>query len=391
MTSEERREKRYQNRKRKRELRKQKRCDDLGSLDEIFSYSNLYKAGKKCCNHVRWKTSVQQFENRLFSGTAVRRRQILDGKWNQGKYTHFTLSERGKTRPIDAPRIQDRQVHKVFTKNVLLPLYLPDMIYNNCASLEGKGLHFSLRLLKNDLQYHFRRYGREGHVILIDFSQFFPSASHEVIYERHKRLLLNKDLQRLGAKIVSANGNRIGMPLGVEPSQAEMIAYPSPLDNFIKCQLSMKCAGHYMDDYYVIVPPTMDVKAIFRQICDKAESIGLHINYKKTHIIPIAKPFRYCKAKFTLTETGRVIVNGSRDSIKRARRKIKMFKRKIDSGEITYIDLWEVMNSAFAYYGQYNDHGRILRLRRLFYALFGFSAEHYENFKIKELARKGVI
>ena len=47
----------------------------------------------------------------------------MEGRWVPGAYVHFTLSERGKTRPIDAPRIQDRQVHKVFTKKVLLSLY----------------------------------------------------------------------------------------------------------------------------------------------------------------------------------------------------------------------------------------------------------------------------
>ena len=99
----------------------------------------MYKAGKKCCNGVRWKNSTQRFEMHLFSGTARRRRLLLERKWIPGAYVHFTISERGKTRPIDAPRIQDRQVHKVYTKKVLLPLYRPEMIYNNGASLEGKG------------------------------------------------------------------------------------------------------------------------------------------------------------------------------------------------------------------------------------------------------------
>lgn len=54
----------------------------------------------------------------------------------------FHVVRKRQTRPIDAPKIQDRQIHKAYTKNVLLPLYIPDMIWNNGASLEGKGLHF---------------------------------------------------------------------------------------------------------------------------------------------------------------------------------------------------------------------------------------------------------
>lgn len=348
---------------------------------EELDYDDMYKAGKKCCNGVRWKNSTQRFEMHLFSGTARRRRLLLERKWIPGAYVHFTISERGKTRPIDAPRIQDRQVHKVYTKKVLLPLYRPEMIYNNGASLEGKGFEFSKRMLKEDLRWHFRRYGRDGNVILIDFKQFFPSVSHEEIFKRHEKLLLNPDIRKIGDDVVNTVPGRLGLPLGVEPSQAEMIAFPSALDNFIKCQLSIKCAGHYMDDYYVIVPPDRDAKEIMALIVAKAESLKLTVSKSKSRIVPLTKPFRYCKAKFILTETGRVVMNGNRDGVKRARRKIKAFRTKIQNGEMSYDDLWTSVNGMLAYFESYDDHNRVLRLRRLFYSVFGFSPERIENFR----------
>ena len=349
-----RRKGRYERRKTRREENRLRRAATVGGLHDVFGYDDMYKAGKKCCNGVRWKNSTQRFEMHLFSGTARRRRLLLERKWIPGAYVHFTISERGKTRPIDAPRIQDRQVHKVYTKKVLLPLYRPEMIYNNGASLEGKGFEFSKRMLKEDLRWHFRRYGRDGNVILIDFKQFFPSVSHEEIFKRHEKLLLNPDIRKIGDDVVNTVSGGVGLPLGVEPSQAEMIAFPSALDNFIKCQLSIKCAGHYMDDYYVIVPPD---------------------------IVPLTKPFRYCKAKFILTETGRVVMNGNRDGVKRARRKIKAFRTKIQNGEMSYDDLWTSVNGMLAYFESYDDHNRVLRLRRLFYSVFGFSPERIENFR----------
>ena len=140
-------------------------------------------------------------------------------------------------------------------------------------------------------------------------------------------------------------------------------------------------AGHYMDDYYIIVPPGKDPKEILRLITAKATSLRLTISASKTKIIPLTKPFRYCKAKYTLTDTGKVIVNGNRDSVNRARRKIKAFYHKVNCGEMTYEDLWTSVNGMLAYFACYNDHGRILRLRRLFYAIFGFSPERIENFR----------
>ena len=376
-----RRKGRYERRKAKRDARRIQRSIDVGGLKDVFTFHDLYAAGKQCCNGVRWKNSTQRFEMHLFSGTAMRRKALLEQRWKPGGYVHFMLSERGKVRPIDAPRIQDRQIHKVYTQKVLLPLYLPSMIWNNGASLRGKGFEFSKRELREDLRYHFRRYGREGNVILLDFRQFFPSVSHEMVFERHKKFLLNDEVRKVGDDIVNTVPGGKGLPLGVEPSQAEMIAFPSALDNYIKCQLSIKCAGHYMDDYYIIIPPDRDPKEIMRLVVAKAESLRLTISSSKSKIIPLTKPFRYCKAKYTLTETGKVIVNGNRDGIKRARRKIKAFYHKIENGEMSYEDLWTSVNGILAYFGSYNDHGRILRLRRLFYSIFGFSPERIENFR----------
>lgn len=379
-----RRKGRYERRKAKRDAKIIQRNESIGGLYDVFTFGNLYTAGKQCCNGVRWKNSTQRFEMHLFSGTAVRRRIMLEQKWKPGKYVHFTLSERGKTRPIDAPRIQDRQIHKIYTQRVLLPLYSPNMIWNNGASLPGKGFEFSKRELRNDLRYHYRRYGREGNVILLDFRQFFPSVSHELVLERHKQFILNDDLRKIGDDVVNTVPGGRGLPLGVEPSQAEMIAFPSPLDNYIKCQLSIKCAGHYMDDYYIIVPPNRDPKEIMRLIVDKANSLRLTISPSKSRIIPLTKPFRYCKAKYTLTETGKVVVNGNRDGVKRARRKIRAFYTKIQEGTMSYEDLWTSVNGILAYFESYDDHGRILRLRRLFYAIFGFSPEKIQNFRERD-------
>ena len=378
-----RREGRYQRRRARREANRVQRCVEVGGLKDGFGYNDLYKAGKKCCNGGRWKNSAQRFEMHLFSGTARRRKQILDKTWKPNAYVHFVISERGKTRPIDAPRIQDRQVHKVYTQKVLLPIYLPSMIYNNGASLPGKGFEFSKRELRKDLRWHFRHYGRAGNIILIDFKRFCPSVSHAEIFKRHEALILNRELRQVGDDVVNTVPGGRGLPLGVEPSQAEMIAFPSALDNYIKCQLGIKCAGHYMDDYYIIVPPELDPKKVMRLIVEKAESMKLTISKSKSRIVPLTKPFRYCKAKYRLTETGKVVVNGNRDGIKRARRKIKAFHKKIAEGEMSYEDLWTSVNGILAYFDGYNDHNRVLRLRRLFYAIFGFSPEKIENFRMR--------
>ena len=368
MTSQERREARYQRRKAKRQAKREARCAALGPIDKVFSYRKMFFYGRRCCNGVRWKQSTQNFELHLFSGTARRRREVLEGRWKPRKCTHFTLRERGKVRPIDAPHITDRQVHKTLCNEVLVPLYNPSMIYDNGASQRDKGLHWHFRRIKDQLHWHFRRWGREGAVGLIDLKGFFPNAPRWSIYQRHQRLITNPDLRWLADTVVRyapSTAPERGMPLGVEPSQQEMVALPSAVDNWLKCQKGIHCAGHYMDDYYIIMPDVEQLKAVIREMVRRFETMGIRVNKRKCRIIPLTKPFRWCKARFTLST-----VNGSRDGIKRARRKLKLFYREFKAGKRPLKDVEQYMNCQSAYYKNFNDHGRLLRLQRLYHAIF---------------------
>ena len=285
----------------------------------------------------------------------------------------FSLCERGKVRPIDAPHITDRQVHKTLCNEVLVPLYNPSMIYDNGASQRDKGLHWHFRRIKDQLHWHFRRYGQAGAVGLIDLKGFFPNAPRRAIFQRHQLLITNPDLRWVADTVIqyapsTAPGR--GMPLGVEPSQQEMVALPSAVDNWLKCQKGIHCAGHYMDDYYIIMPDVEQLKAVIREMVRRFEAMGIRVNKRKCKIIPLTKPFRWCKARFTLTETGKIKVNGSRDGIKRARRKLKLFYREFKAGKRPLKDVEQYMNCQSAYYKNFNDHGRLLRLQRLYHAIF---------------------
>lgn len=152
MTSQERHEARFQRRKAKRLERKQARCDSLGPTNKIFSYRKMFFYGKKCCNGVRWKQSVQNFEGHLFSGTATRRRTVLEQQWKPKSCSHFTLRERGKIRPIDAPHITDRQIHKTLCNEVLIPLYIEQ--YMECQSAYYRNFNDHGRLLRLRRLYH---------------------------------------------------------------------------------------------------------------------------------------------------------------------------------------------------------------------------------------------
>lgn len=54
-----------------------------------------------------------------------------------------------------------------------------------------------------------------------------------------------------------------------------------------------------------------------------------------------------------------------------------------DSGERTFEDVRTSIQGSIAYFENYNDHNRVLKLRRLVYSLFGFKLDKRHNI-IKE-------
>ena len=118
-----------------------------------------------------------------------------------------------------------------------------------------------------------------------------------------------------------------------------MVALPSPVDNWVKCQKGVHCFGHYMDDYYIIMEDVEQLKELIREMVRRFEAMGIRVNKRKCQIIPLTKPFRFCKARFTLTETGKIKINGSRDGVKRARRKLKLFHQEFKAGKRDFKDI----------------------------------------------------
>ena len=371
MNSEERRKARYERRQAKRKANRRKVLESIGSAEEVFNYHDMFKYGEVCCKNVMWKQSVQTFHRHLFSRTAANRKRALNN-YKPKRLCSFHINERGKKRHIEAPHIDDRQIQKTFSKKVLLPLYLPRMIYDNGASLQGKGLIFSQKQMDKALRRHVKRYGFNGCIIMADFKGFFPNADKDIVKSRHTEI--EDHILRRMADVITDLG-KSGLPLGVEPSQIEMIALPSKLDNYMACQMGLQGFGHYMDDYHILVPPDRDPREVVAVFEEKAAELGIEVSSDKTQIIPFGKPFKYCKMKRMYK--GKIIKRGCPDSIKRARRKFKKFART----EMLYEDIYTAVNSIITYFERTNNHKTVLRLRRLFFGMFGFSCEKVTYFR----------
>ena len=183
MTSEERREARYQRRKAEREAKKQERNENCGCFEAVFSYDNMYDAYKQTRKGVLWKSSVQTYKANALANVYKTRVELLSGRYKSRGFTEFDLVERGKPRHIKSVHISERVVQRCLCDNCLTPLLSSSFIHDNGASLKGKGIDFALDRLERHLHEHYRRHGTEGYALLFDFSKYFDTARHNPIFD----------------------------------------------------------------------------------------------------------------------------------------------------------------------------------------------------------------
>lgn len=372
MTSEERRELRYQRRKAKRNEIRLKRSQSCGDFDEVFSFRHLYLAGKKCCKGVYWKNSTQRYIGNLIPNIAATWTALQTGTFKHRGFHSFYIMERGKKRYIRSVHITERTVQKCLCDYCIVPIYSSSFIYDNSASLKHRGMDFALRRLVRHLKRHFRKHGLNGGILIFDFSSFFDEAPHEPLFEEADRRLHDDRVRKLHNSFIEDFGP-VGLGLGSQISQTNALLLPSPLDHYFKEQLGIKAYARYMDDGYAI-HEDMDYlngecMCALEKVCER---IGLRLNRKKTRVIPLADFFRWLKTKFIITPNGKVILKMNPNSTKIIRRKLRSFRGKWERGEMTLAD---IRCSVDSYHG-HMKRGNSFKIReetnQYVKSLFGF-------------------
>jgi hypothetical protein len=188
--------------------------------------------------------------------------------------------------------------------------------------------------VKTHLRQHYKKHGREGYVLLVDFKGYFANIQHEPIREIYKKAFgEDKRLVDLAMSFVYAFDEGLG--LGSETSQINAVAYASSIDHYIKEVLRCKFYGRYMDDSYFIFATKEEAQAVLDAIMVKYAEKGILPNMKKTQIVKLTRGFTFLKTHFSITETGRVVARPCHEAAVRQRRKLKKFKKFLDAGQMT--------------------------------------------------------
>lgn len=316
----------------------------------------------------KWKYRTQKHRINLLKETYHMQKDLREKLYTQGKGAEFKLCEQGHLRLVKALTIRDTAMQHSLVNNCLQPALLPHMIHDNGASLKGKGISFTRRRFEQHLRWHYRRYGRKGYVLKIDFRKYFDNIDHNVIRRQFGKLV--KDPLALWTldKILEANeidvsyspdgyqnrpfnslehekvdkslltGQKMlkrSMGIGSVVSQIAGIYLPTRIDTWCKTVRQVHCYDAYMDDRIIIHPDKEFLQKLLEEIKAIAESLGIFVHEKKTQIIKLSHGFTFLKTKYHLTETGKIIRRIPHDVVVRERRKLKKLAGFVDRGEMT--------------------------------------------------------
>ena len=149
----------------------------------------------------------------------------------------------GKERIIYKPAFFPDQVIHWALMLQLEPILMNKMYAWNCASIKGRGIHYGQkyveRILVDDRKH-------TKYCLKLDVRKFYPSVDKEVLKQKFRRIIKDKDVLWLIDTIIDSSEQ--GLPIGNYTSQWFANFYLTDLDNYIKQELKVKYYIRYMDD-----------------------------------------------------------------------------------------------------------------------------------------------
>lgn len=369
MTSEERKEARFQRRKAARVEKKAACCGQSDNFDWVFSYEHLYHSYKMCRRNVGWKASVQKYITNAPINVYQTWQRLQAGKYRTSGFFEFDLMERGKKRHIRSVTIGERIVQRCLCDYALVPVLGRTYIYDNGASMANKGYSFAIDRLCQHLRQHYRKHGTEGYVLLFDFSKFFDRVSHRVVKAVLHREFSDERIIKLTEHFIDAFGD-VGLGLGSQISQVLALASANRLDHYIQEQCRIGRYGRYMDDGYLIHPSKEYLQKCLEGIRRICEELEITLNEKKTQIVKLSRGFTFLKVRFFLLPGGRIVRKIYHCSVTRMRRKLKSYQRFVAAGKMTMDDVYQSWQSWKAYASNFNAWHTIQSMAALYNKLF---------------------
>lgn len=188
---------------------------------------------------------------------------------------------------------------------------------------------------------------------VVNANTIFVKTNEEVIDRRHYQNEANANCEKILQKLQS-----LRTVLGIDSGR---------LKNIVGMVISEK---GYITAWKKLFKTKEDAHRAIKALFEIYERMGITVNKKKTCIVALRRGFTFLKTKFTLSDTGKVIMRPCRKSITLERRKLKKLKKKLDEGTITFEEVRQQCQSWKGYMKHKQSWRTVQNMNQLFNELF---------------------
>ena len=271
--------------------------DEMITMDNLYNVWNIIR--KTCKN----KREVFYFSLNLNSNLMHIYKMLKNRCYVPSKYRPFMIFE-PKPRLVMSQCITDKIVNHFVTNYYLIPLLDASLIDSNVATRKGKGTDYAFTLLKRYFnKIIINEHPSEIYALKIDISKYFYMVDHELLIDKLKSKIMDKDVIDLISIIISETNkdyindiinkynslygtniplykNNKGLSIGAMSSQFLAIYYLCNIDHYIKEVLGCKYYIRYMDDFLILDTDKDRLKNTWKDIANKISNLKLLVNDK---------------------------------------------------------------------------------------------------------------
>lgn len=302
-------------------------------LETIIGFDALYDSMMKCKKGVLWKDSTASFRLNAIERVTKLSERLMSGTYKAKPTIHFKVTS-PKPRDIASVSFTDRVYQRSLNDNAVYPVMCKSFIYDNFACQKGKGTDTCRERLKEFLRKYYRQHGNVGYVAQFDIKGYYPNMDHKMT-ELTFQKKLNPIVYAMVEKILQEqyDGDK-GYNPGSQLIQIAGISVLDGMDHFIKEQLHAKFYIRYMDDFLIIHHDRAYLEDCVTKVSEYLTGLKFTINVEKTKIYPLAESIDFLGFRFSVTDTGKVLMQIRTDNVKRQRKKLRRLVKRSKAGLI---------------------------------------------------------
>lgn len=323
--------------------------------DIICNFENLYQSYRKAKSGKGFNGSSARFQTMNLEGILILKEQLENQTYRMDPYNEFKIYE-PKERVIKSCSFKDKVVQHCLCDYILHLRLKSEFIETNYAGQIGKGTHFGMDSLKEQMLLFYNQHGLDGWILKCDITKFFYQIDHEILKNIVDYYFPDEYTTWINHLLIDSTDG-LGLPLGNQAAQVYALLMLNGLDHFITGELGINLYGRYMDDFYLIHHDKKYLKWCLECINQFVGSLGLSLN-GKTQIIPFKNGMLFTGFHHYITKDGKYIrkINGSNK--RRIRKKLRVWSKLVKSGRMTERKFYEKYNA----WKNHALHGNCIKL-----------------------------